>query len=190
MESPAHSHCGQDTGCQGPADRLRCHGESDPTEVEAWAGVDLFCQLWDFLGEDPLKAGLPFGGDKLLGGDQGGLLHVRVGMEALSMKMGPAFPAPADSGRQRVEGFTNGGLIGGDWKAMGGREARMLRLRPGETKLVHRTKSLRVVRASNLSNVAWSPCPAPLGSCLRRNDGLSRSRQSRISDSRNGSEDN
>ena len=43
--------------------------------------------------------------------------HVRVGMEALGMKMGPAFPAQQplseDSVRQRVEGFAKGGLI--DW---------------------------------------------------------------------------
>ena len=42
---------------------------------------------------------------------------VRVGMEALGMKMGPPFPAQQplseDSVRQRVEGFKKGGLI--DW---------------------------------------------------------------------------
>jgi 4-hydroxy-tetrahydrodipicolinate synthase len=43
--------------------------------------------------------------------------YVRLGMEALGMRMGPAFPAQQslseDSVRQRVEGFRNSGLL--DW---------------------------------------------------------------------------
>ena len=47
--------------------------------------------------------------------------HVRVGMEALGMSMGPAFPAQqalsADTVRQRREGFEKSGLLDWvDWK--------------------------------------------------------------------------
>ena len=47
--------------------------------------------------------------------------NVRVGMEALGMKMGPAFPAQQplseDWVRQKIEGFTKGGLLEWvDWK--------------------------------------------------------------------------